>query len=847
MKILLKSAKLFISLIIIVFILLISAAFFLENRVGLTVLDSLNKNLSTKIRTGSLHLSFIRKFPKASVELRNVVIQSSNNFNKGLFRNQDTLLTAESVFMEFRITDFIRGNYTISSMSASDGYVYLLVDSAGHTNYDIYTENNESQINSTRIELEKIDLENTVINYIDLSSHVSLTGVIREGILKTTISGSIIRFSAEAETRINELRVYNTQVFRNTDAEVSISLKSDNSGILFNESTIETGNSQLRFQGSVSSDDVYDLTVAGDHIDLRDVKNCLPEKLSGLVSDYYPEGSFTGECTIKGQLNESKNPHIIADIALSDGKLRLKDSGSEIKNIKFNAVITNGSDNSLNTSIATFNDMMFSLGTTDYTGLLIIRNFTNPSEEISIKGKVLPSELKDFFKISEIISASGSADVDLKLITDFRPGDSLSLDYLVSLKPEAKISFNSFSIGLKKNGFNVSNVNGILNISDVYKADDLNFEYKAQNIRFSGTAEHLPEWLSGKNNLLVVSGDVYFDRFIPEAFLPVNKNKGKSVILFPKDLLLDLKFRIDSSKVNTFSAGAISGRLNYKPGQLTFKSLSLKSLEGTISGDGFIVQNEGHSFITRADLDISGININKAFKTFHDFGQEFIKAENLSGDVSGSVSLLLPMDQYFNPRIKSVSAEGRFIITNGALVNFEPVSRLSSFVEMSELKNIHFQKLENDFFIRNNVFYIPQMDVKSSAADITLNGKHSFDNDYEYHVKILLSQILSKKRKSIKSNVSEYGVIEDDGLGRTSLLLKVEDKGDDVRVSYDIKAATTGIKNSLKSEKQSLKTILNEEYGWYKDDPQVSKTKTETKKPRFTVTWEENDPSSSKP
>jgi hypothetical protein len=846
MKILLKSAKLFISLIIIVLILLVSAAFFLEDRVGLTVLDSLNKNLSTKIRTGSLHLSFIRKFPKASVELRNVTIHSSSNFNKELFSSHDTLLSAESVFMEFRITDFIRGNYTISSMSASDGFVNLLVDTTGHTNYDIYTENNNSQENSTRIELEKIDLENTMINYNDLSSHISLTGAIRKGILKTTISGSSIRFSAEAETGINELRVYNTQVLRNTDAEIFISLKSDNSGILFNKSTIKTGSSQFSFKGFVSSTDVYDLIVTSDNVDLSDIKKCLPENLTGFISYYYPQGSMMGKCNIKGQLSKTMNPHVTADLTLPDGKLRIGRTGPEIKNINFNVLISNGSENNLKTSVATFSNLKFSLGTTDYTGSFIIRNFTNPSEEIELKGKVLPSELKDFFKINEITSASGSADIDLRLKTDFGPGDSLSLDYLASLEPEAKITFNSFSIGLKKNGFSVSNVNGILNITDVYEADGLNFIYKEQNIRFNGTAANLPEWLAGKNNPLVVSGDVYFDRFIPEAFLPPN-NKSKSTILFPKDLLLDLKFRIDSSKVNTFSAGAISGRLNYKPGQLTFKSLSLKSLEGTISGDGFIVQNEGHSFITRADLDISGININKAFKTFHDFGQEFIKAENLSGDVSGSVSLLLPMDQYFNPRIKSVSAEGRFIITNGALVNFEPVSRLSSFVEMSELKNIHFQKLENDFFIRNNVFYIPQMDVKSSAADITLNGKHSFDNDYEYHVKILLSQILSKKRKSIKSNVSEYGVIEDDGLGRTSLLLKVEDKGDDVRVSYDIKAATTGIKNSLKSEKQSLKTILNEEYGWYKDDPQVSKTKTETKKPRFTVTWEENDPSSSKP
>ena len=141
-----------------------------------------------------------------------------------------------------------------------------------------------------------------------------------------------------------------------------------------------------------------------------------------------------------------------------------------------------------------------------------------------------------------------------------------------------------------------------------------------------------------------------------------------------------------------------------------------------------------------------------------------------------------------NPQIKSLTAEGKYILVNGALINFDPVKELSSFIELSELENIHFEKLENDFFIRNNFLYIPQMDVKSSAADLSVNGKHSFDNDYEYHVKMLLSEILSKKRKKNKSNVTEFGVVEDDGLGRTSLLLKIVNKGEDVKVGYDIKA-----------------------------------------------------------
>jgi len=59
---------------------------------------------------------------------------------------------------------------------------------------------------------------------------------------------------------------------------------------------------------------------------------------------------------------------------------------------------------------------------------------------------------------------------------------------------------------------------------------------------------------------------------------------------------------------------------------------------------------------------------------------------------------------------------------------------------------------------------------------------------------MLLSQILSRKRSKNKSNITEFGVVEDDGLGRTSLLLKLLAKGEVAKVAYDMKAAGTEVK-----------------------------------------------------
>jgi hypothetical protein len=205
----------------------------------------------------------------------------------------------------------------------------------------------------------------------------------------------------------------------------------------------------------------------------------------------------------------------------------------------------------------------------------------------------------------------------------------------------------------------------------------------------------------------------------------------------------------------------------------------------------------------------------------------------------------MPLDSSLNPNIKAISADGRYTLTEGALIDFDPIKSLSDFIALSELENIKFSRLENDFYIKNNYIAIPQMDIRSTASDFSISGKHDFDNKYEYHIKMYLSELLSRKAKKNKTHSTEFGAIEDDGLGRTSVFLKITGEGEDIKVVYDLKAAGGNIKKSLKTEKESLKSILNKEYGWYKKDSTIVQESAQRQK--FKIQWEETDSTSLRP
>lgn len=846
MKLTLKILKLFAILIITVSVILFSTPFLIQDKVANIILQSLNKNISTKLDIGSFKLSFLRKFPKASLELKDVVIHSSSGFNSGAFTgiNTDTLLAARLVSVDFSITDILKGNYTIERIWARAGKVNLYIDTAGLVNYNISVKNTSSGGNNSTINLEKINLSDIKTNYNNLATKLKINGIIINGKLKSRISGTDIDFTTNSKILISSFQLHNTRITKTINADFDLTLQSSKNGILFKKGKLSVENYDFNLKGAVSSDNFVDLNITGHNIDISNISDYLPAKYLKVVSAYNPSGILIVSCNIKGPLTRTTNPHIEISFLLNNGHIAYGKSDLTINNLSFTGYFSNGSKNLPETSTVSIKNLKAKLGSAEYTGSISLSDLSHPRAELLLKGKVFPGELKEFFDLQNISTSEGSVDLDLKMNGILKNKETFTLADIIDMKPEAELVFNNLSIGLIKSKILFTQMEGNLLISNSIKAKNFQLNYKGQKIKISGEFINLAEWLTGRPVRLIATADVSFNRFIPEVFLNESYSSGtsaqkKTSFTLPDNIKFDINLKIDSLNYKSFSSSKITGTLNYKPRLLTFKSLNIQSLNGIISGNGFIVQNSNKSIISRGSFNVTNIDVNKAFLTFHNFGQSFLKAENLAGILSGSLSLLLPMDSMLNPQIKSLTAEGKYILVNGALINFDPVKQLSSFIELSELENIHFNQLENDFFIRNNFLYIPQMDVKSSAVDLSVNGKHSFENDYEYHVKMLLSEILSKKRKKNKNQASEFGVIEDDGLGRTSLLLKIANKGKEVKVGYDIKAVSGEIKTNMKTERKMLKNILNQEYGWFKSDT-IAKQKP-VEKSRFKITWGESD------
>jgi len=831
-----------ISLVVVLFVL----SLILQNRVGGIVIHSLNSTLQTKIETESYRLSLIKKFPKATVELKNISVHSSPGFDKPAFRgiNTDTLLKARSASVDFRMLDLIRGAYTFTRIGIRGGELNLFTDEAGNYNYS-FSKNSEKGGKSLMLNFNRIDVSDLKFSYNDRRPDLLIKGVFRDSRFKSRIRNELIDFEGSSETRFDLFILKNFVIRHSIPARVQVGLNKNEKGIFFRKSSMKVENWDFILTGFIADDNFIDIDIAADNIDISKAVNLLPEKQKKALSAFDASGSLKFNWGIKGKPTRTEDPHYDISLSLKNAQIKNRKTNLKLEKLSFEGVYNNGPGNSPVTSSLSVRNFTSKFGSTDYSASLSVRNFKNPSAELLFRGRLLLSELRDFLDLKNVSRASGSVDLNLKFSGSPSIKKTFALRDLFTLNSSSEVVFNSAAFTIDNRKIDITNANGKAVITgESTSSDNLSFLLNGHRVVLSGNINNFPGWLTGSQVDLTGTANVTASCFRPESFMNASGDKeagdaasgNKKAIKFPDDVRIDLNYRIDTIDYKTFRAGDVSGSLSISPGMLNLRNVNLSSQKGKISGNGIIVQNRNKSFMGRGSFSITGVDVNEAFTTFNNFGQNFLKAENLAGSLSGTITLLLPADSLLNPDVRSITAEGKYSISNGSLINFDPVKALSKFISLSELENIKFEKLENDFFIRSNVFYIPQMDIKSSAVDLSVNGKHSFDNDYEYHVKMLLSEILSKKARKTRVRAEEFGEVEDDGLGRTSIYLLLKGKGDKVDVSYDMKAQGNEIKQNIKKEKENLKTIFNEEYGLY--DKGSENAKKQGTKPRFRIKWD---------
>jgi hypothetical protein len=839
--------------IIILLTLAISASYFYEDQVSQYLIEELNEYLLAEVEVEDMNFSLLKKFPKASLEFENVLAHSKKGFFSRIHGfNTDTLFFAKSIYVQINLFDLLSKNYNISSIHFDQGNINLFIDHLGDPNYIFWDKEKKSENKEFSFELKEVKVTSSQLLFCNDVTKFLLKSKINKIDFQGNFSNQNYLMKIKSDLFLNKLNIENIDYVLNKKTKANLDLDIINDLIRLKNGDLNLDNLKFSVNGNVekSGNKKIDLIISGKNLNLKSfIKNLPPKVINEFPNIIGQKGFVTLNLNISGENIKTKRPHIEALFLLSDVQLFDVEREIRLSNVYIEGEFTNGARNISNTSKLSFKSFKANLENNYFEGIFELSDFKNPQIKLDLTSELYFEEIKEIFQVDTIDILKGYAETRIKYngsyseLRSFKPRDLLTKDYTVNLIiKDGELKFKNQPLILNE-------ISGNIDLNRTLYTDSLYFKINDNDFLLKGRISKLFEYFNEKD-IFNINAKLYSRKLnLNELALlfKTDKTENSETYQFPDKLALQLRLNIENFEAGKFYATNIKGNLNYKPRMFSLHEISFNSMNGKVKAGGVIIQKFNNDFLIKTQSRLTNINMNKLFYSFNNFGQSFITNQNLDGSLTGDVYFSSEWSDKIKIYKKTVSSECDITISNGELNNFEPLLGLSRFIDIDELKKIRFSTLKNKITIKDEQINIPQMDIESSALNLTASGTHQFSNEYIYHTKVLLSDLLSGKMKKSNRKKQVDENIEEDDEGRVTLYLIIEGDKDKSKVKYDRNAARTERKENLKDERKELKQILNEEFGWFKKDSSINNEDAQNNnQDEFEIEFEEGQPDQKK-
>ncbi len=823
-------------------------AYYYQDEVKEYVIGELNKQLNTEIIVDGKDIDFtvIENFPYASVDFKNVKALEAFDREQQEPRKKDTLFSAGTISFQFNILDIFKKNYRIKKVEIEDVDLKVRIDKYGNDNYHFWKESNDSTNTSFAFSLEEIILKKIQVSFKNFKAKQNIDVLIEESNLAGNFSDEKYDLQTTSNLFVNVIKIDSTNFMRKKNVHIELDLNVDNAfpSYKVKKGKIKIENLLFEVVGNVltsNRESMVDLAVKGKEMDIKSVLSLIPNKYKGAMNDYESDGEFYFDAVIKGVLSNKEAPQITANFGIKNADITQVKDNIKLHNVNLKGHYFNGNKNANEPSLLTLIPFSAIIDEGTIAGELTLKNLANPSFSGKVKANLDLANVQKFIKIDTVESLTGKVNIDATFSGDEK---SVSSGNYENITTTGDLKIIDMNLKLKNYTLNFSGINGDFKFDN----NDLAVSSFTGNIASSdfelkGFFRNIVGFVMKENESIMVEATLNSKNIDLNELLS-NKSEeskpGKYKLRFSEFIDVNLNSEIQHLVFRKFDATNIHGVIKIKDKKMVVDPIVLSAMGGSITTSGLIDGTDSTKLLITCFSDVNRINVTKMFEGFENFGQTAVTDKNLKGIATAKIQFASMLSPDLKMDLDKLYAGVEMTIENGEMNNVEAMKSLSRFIELKDLENIKFATLKNQIEVKNQVITIPKMEVKSNTINVTASGTHTFKNEINYRVKLSLNELLSKKAKSAKKENDEFGEVADDGLGRTNIFLLMTGTIDNPIIKYDSKSAIKNVQQDLKVEKQTLKTILKEEFGLFKKDSTLN-NKTPKDDTKFIIKWEEAD------
>ncbi len=818
-KLALISGLVFVMIVIIFLSLL---AWFYRDAIKQRFVTQINQGLQTEVFIEDISINVFRSFPLVSISLRNVTMLETPEVEQ-----RDTLLSAQRVYFQFSIIDFLRKNYSVEQAEVVDGFMHMKYFDDATNNYTFWKSTPADQQGDEELEfqLQRVVMTNMQYKYTDYPSGHFLSFAVQNAIVGGDFLHDDFLMDIRGNMMVNEIII--DEAFLLGEQEMAFNLKADvlnGNVITFREGVFNLGSHAFTAQGSIDlseSDTYIDILINAKQLNLGDVIADLPPRFANYFKGYKSTGELYFNAAIKGTFGQVVKPYVSADFGISQGELYDRKADLRFSNISFQASFNNGSYRHLSSSTLTVSDFNAKVNKGDLSGRVTVFNFLEPALDVKIYSTINAEEWQRFLQIEQVSNATGELLIDMEFKGKLDKNKKLTVYNFMASQVTGGINGKNVSFSLTNDPLKYHSINGdfLFNNNDLVIRQ---FDGKASTSDFAmkGYFRNVLPWLFFDDERLFVSASLVSDNLNFNELLQYSVNESDTTYKLRLSEMIDFRFHADIGKLafRKFYGEKVKGNLSMREQVFYANNFSFSTMKGNVKASGYINGKNKDLLLIGCEAHLDKVDVHDLFYQMGNFGQQGIEAVHLRGLITADARFISQWSPFLDIDWNSLDVTADVKIENGELINYKPMLALSRFIRVGDLNQVKFSTLENQIRIKNQKLIIPDMTIESNAINIELSGEHTFENAIDYRLQVLLSDLLARKNRQNRNPQEQYGDIIDDGLGQTTLFLRVIGTIDEPVFRYDTRGVREKLTEDFKKEGQTLRQVFRAEFGLGRND-----------------------------
>jgi hypothetical protein len=759
-----------------------------------------NKYLNTPVSVGKITVSALENFPDISFSFNEMTVSGS------LKGDEKPLLIAKRLTFTLNPFNFIDKNYTIEEVHVEDAFWHMKIDKEGNINYNIIKKldgpaQGQLTFNLSRITLEQVHfIYSNNKNPVEIDVSTSFTNA------KLNSTNNIYDIEAKGKYDIKLISVNGQAYLENKMVETKALLNYDDNNKLLQiePSTLSLASSEFLTYGKYQFKDSQNIEIylEGEQTDISTISALLPEKASNVISKYESRGDVYFDLALKGELGNKIGPSLEINFGLIDADLIHPETRMAIKKANVEGYFKSDDINDNVRVNLELKNIRGELEGKEFSSNLIIKNFKDPELNFDFTGSIDMLSLIKFYHPKGLTKTAGLLDIDVSF--NGRISNLKSKSLTGQVKTSGQVNLEAVNLSFDNIKLPLENMNGqlLFNNNDV-ALSDIKGTFGSSDFKLNGYFKNILAFLLLDNEPIGIEANLESRYIDMDELLTTTESDGSSAYRFDLSPRLRLKFdcKVKNLSFRRFHPKKLTGNLLIKDQIAKTDKISFKGLGGQVNLSGMAdAQNEDEIKVSTKFI-IANVNIDSIFYLFENFNQNFIEDKHLKGKVMADISASMKFDRSLTIDQESLMSTITTAISGGELNNFEPLKKLSKYVDEEALDHLKFSDLSTDIFIKDKTIFLPQMEVKSNITWLKISGTHTFDQHIDYKIITPL-----RNRKKIDKDEA-FGAIEEDK-GQSLLYLKITGTASDYKVSYDQAEVKKKIVADLKKEAADLKAAF---------------------------------------